>query len=363
MGKRELLIIVAFVVVGICAYQLSAPPAAEGQGFSLTKFLQGIKREVNPASGSFTQTGQIPITHGIKELRFSGAVRQLRITGEDREDIEYELAVNSSGPDEATAVAYAKRTKLQPDEIAETLTLEINYPEEATQTAGLSLKVPREIAVRISGRGTPVVTSVRAVYLESVLGDATLEAIDGEVHGSHRSGRLTIKGADRVDLTLNSSRATLRDVTHGTTLNVQGGECSVSESSGAITIEGRNAEIRVSGHNGEIRVTGTGGNLRIDEPGGPVKADVQRMELEVTVDKPVAMTLFTTDETLRVLLPEDAKLAIDAATTGGEIQASELDLTPEVRDHDARLAHALGASQPKIAMRNSRGDIVIRRRK
>ena len=363
MGKRELLIICAFVVAGVVAYQLSAPPAAEGQGFSLTRFLQGIKREVNPASGSFTHTGRIPLGRGIKELRFSGAVRQLRITGEDREDIEFELAVNSNGPDEATAVSYAKRTTLQPDEIAETLTLEINYPEEATQTAGLSLRVPTAIAVRISGRGTPVVTNVHAVYLESVLGDTTLEAIDGEVHGSHRSGRLTVKGAERVDLTLNSSRTTLVDISRGLTLNVQGGECAVSESNGPLTLEGRNAELRVTGHQGEIRVTGTGGNLRLDEPDGPVKVDVLRMEVDVTVDTAVPMTLFTTDEPLRVMLPDDVKLAIDAATSGGEIQSSELDLTPEVRDHDARLSHTFGASQPKLAMRNSRGNIVIRRRK
>ncbi|HET9369403.1 MAG TPA: DUF4097 family beta strand repeat-containing protein [Vicinamibacterales bacterium] len=363
MGKRELFIICAFVVAGVAAYQLSAPPAAEGQGFSLTRFLQGIRREVNPASASYEQRGRIPLGRGIKELRFSGAVRQLRITGEDREDLEYELVVNSSGPDEATATSYAKRTMLQPDEIDETLTLEINYPEEATQTAGLSLRVPHEIAVRISGRGTPVVTNVHAVYLESLLGDATLEGINGEVHGSHRSGRLTVKGAERVDLTLNSSRATLVDISRGLTLNVQGGECSVSESRGPVTIEGRNAEMRVADHDGDIRVTGTGGNLRIDAPGGWVKADVQRMEVEVTVDTAVPMTLFTTDEPLRLLLPDEAKLAVDAATSGGEIQSSEFDLTPDVRGRDARLSHNFGASQPKIALRNSRGDIVIRRRK
>lgn len=363
MGKRELLLICAFIVAGVVAYQLSAPPAAEGEGFSLSKFLQGIRREVNPASAAYEQRGRIPVTHGIKELRFSGAVRQLKITGEDRDDIEYDLAVNSSGPDEATAVSYAKRTRVQPDEIGETLTLEIGYPEEATQTAGLSLRVPEGLAVRISGRGTPVVSHVRAVYLESVVGDTTIEEIEDEVHGSHRSGRLTVTNVNGLDLTLNSSRATLREIRRGLTLNVQGGECAIAESSGAMTIEGRNAEIRVGQHDGELRVTGTGGNLRIDDPGGPVKADVQRMEVEVAIESAVPMTLFTTDETLRVLIPEDAKLSIDAATTGGEIQAGELELKPEVRDHDARLTHTFGAAQPKIALRNSRGDIVIRRRK
>ena len=57
MGKRELLIIAAFVVVGVVAYQFTAPPPKEGERGILVsaRSSQNIKREVTADSASATR--------------------------------------------------------------------------------------------------------------------------------------------------------------------------------------------------------------------------------------------------------------------------------------------------------------------
>ncbi len=46
MGKRELLIVTAFVVVGVVAYQLGAAPPAEGRRrFSLATLMDHFREE------------------------------------------------------------------------------------------------------------------------------------------------------------------------------------------------------------------------------------------------------------------------------------------------------------------------------
>src|SRR5262245_25313451 len=104
MGKRELLIAVAFVLVGIVAYQLSAPPPKDGErGFSLSRIFSNMRREIrgNPSRASVKTTATLPVGAAVTEVRLTpGRSFTIAVTGEPREDIGYELQVNSNGPDE-----------------------------------------------------------------------------------------------------------------------------------------------------------------------------------------------------------------------------------------------------------------------
>ena len=56
MGKRELLLICGFAVVGALVYYATAPEAAPGQsGFSIGRLMEEVKREIrgNQRSASF----------------------------------------------------------------------------------------------------------------------------------------------------------------------------------------------------------------------------------------------------------------------------------------------------------------------
>ena len=91
MGKRELLLIVAFVIVGAVVYQATAPPAGPNdRGVSLS----ALSRQSAP--GNAGKSGKAEITkvstHELDaqttELRFPEDFRRSSITGEKRDNIE-----------------------------------------------------------------------------------------------------------------------------------------------------------------------------------------------------------------------------------------------------------------------------------
>ena len=132
MGKRELFIILGFVVVGVLAYQLTAPASTSSEGFSFSKIWEAMRREVhgNPARATTTIAGSLPATPGLTEVRFE-SISRLQVLGETRGDISYELKVESNGPDEATAQSYAKRARLKTDDMGARSSSGSSFPTRA----------------------------------------------------------------------------------------------------------------------------------------------------------------------------------------------------------------------------------------
>src|SRR5262245_26969691 len=104
MGKRELLLVAAFVIVGAIVYQLTAPPPAPGERtFAPGQILDHIRRAVrgNQASAEVVTKSTHTVDASVSELRFDDLrSASLTVTGEDRADIEAELLVHSNGFDE-----------------------------------------------------------------------------------------------------------------------------------------------------------------------------------------------------------------------------------------------------------------------
>ncbi len=64
MGKRELLLVAAFVIVGALVYQFTAPPPAPGErSFSLSQLIGNVRRQVrgNRAQADTTTTTDHPV--------------------------------------------------------------------------------------------------------------------------------------------------------------------------------------------------------------------------------------------------------------------------------------------------------------
>lgn len=368
MGKRELLIIVAFVAVGALAYQITAPPPKAGQsGFSLSRIFSGIRREIsaNAATATLTRTGTVTLRPGVTELRLSTARSvPVTITGERREDIAYELWVESNGPDEATAKAYAGRTVLREDDLGPALALALSFPREGTQKARVVLRVPAHLAVRIENSGRVTVSDVAGLDLRNTTGETTVSGVAGTVTGSHRSGDLTVTKAGAVDLTLSSARARLLDISGAITLSARNGDCAISGSRGPVVATLSNVEFTVTEHAGTIRVSGDGGTLRVPLPSRELSVDVRRMVVEVTLDAATPATIITSDEPLRLIISGQPSLTLDAvATEGGRLQATDFKLPPTTQDRESRLSASLGAGGTRVVLRNTRGDIVISQRK
>jgi len=369
MGRRELLIIVGFFAVGSLLYWWTAPPATESSRFSLGRLVDEIRADIRRDSSdtTFTHAGTIALSGSVAEVRLSGVTGDVLVTGEDRADIAFELLVHSTGPDEATAVEYAKSTALVEDDLGGTLGLRVSYPPEGRQRTEIVMRVPSRLGLRVetqSSSNTSVISDLRAVRLEGTVGETTLERIAGEVSGSHRNGRLTVTGAGSVSLTLQQSRATFADVTGGLALNATRGETRIVGSGGAIEIEQANNELRIEEHDGAIRVSGSGGQVEIVGPRREVEVDVRRAEVEVVLARAVGVTVITTDEPLRLVLEGQPAITLDAVIAGsGEIDAGDVGLTATRGQDQTSLTHAFADPAPtRVVLRNRRDDIVIRKR-
>jgi hypothetical protein len=365
MGKRELLIVVIFAAVAAVAYQLTAPATPEGRGFSIPGLFREMRREIrgNQAVGSYAHRGTTAASHELGEIRVSAGQARVRIVGEDRRDIEYDLPIESTGPDRPTAEEYARKVNVRLDDLGTSATLSVIYPKEGSQSGTLTVLIPSRLAVRVIG-GMPTIENVASIQLEGVSGDTTITNVSGAVTGAHRNGRLMVDNAGSINLSIERSRTRLLNVRGNVTLSARNGECAIEDSRGTLIAEPSNVEFSIARHQGSVRVSGSGGQVRLDGTEGEVSIDMRRAEVEVIVSRANPMTLLTTDEPLRVFLDERIGLAIDAIASDGKILAMEFGLTPETLEREMRLTHDFGSGKlPRAALRNTRGDIVIRLRK
>ena len=368
MGKRELFIILGFALVGIVVYQITAPPAKDGEGFSFSRLWNRAREEMmsDSAAAEYTHVKTIAVPAHIKEIRFAEVPAGLRITGEERDDIAYEFKVNSTGPSPEKALEYAQASKILQDEVGASLTLQVWFPPQARQRGSLTVKLPQRLAVRMQGLARPTVSDVAAVHLDPVSGETSLIGISGAVTGTHRGGALTIKDAGSVKVLLQNSAGRLSAIKGAAIVDVRnGGSLTVTDAAGPLEIESANSEITITAPAGTVRVGGAGGRVTIDGPNAETRVDVRNAEVEVVLRSAIDLTVQTTDEPLRLVLVGTPQVAIDAlATDSGKIQASEFGLTPESADGRQRLTTTIGGTpRARVALRALRSDIVIRKGK
>lgn len=364
MGKRELVIVLAFVLLGTVAYHFTAPPDTGSSSFSLGNFFQSARREIrgNPGQGSYVHTKSLPAPGGLHELRLIGTITSVEIVGDDRDTIDYEFTVNSTGPDDAGAVELAKQTELIPDDLGDVLVLRVKYPEPATQRASIVVHVPRRLAVRLEGSRDIKVSHVAGVHLESTRGDVTLTDITGAITGAQQDGDFAVTTAESVKVRLTRSRSQFAGVTGGLALDLRDGDASIKESGGDLEIDETRAEITVDAHRGTIVVRGADGRITLRQPTAETRVDVRRAEVELQIAQGIPATILTTDEPLRLVLVGTPSFDLDAAATNGDIQATEFNLTPDTPAPSARLTHSFGGrSDTRVTLRNTRGNIVIRK--
>lgn len=368
MGRRELIIALVFVVLAVVAYQLTAAPLKEGEeGFSLSRFFSGIRKEIRShnATGSITRAGTVKLRDEVTEVRLTVSRSfPITVTGEDRKDLAYELSVQSNGPDEAAARALADQTKFGPDDLGSAIALKLTFPEPGEQTAKLNLRVPERLLVRFEGAGRAVAAGVRAVEMRNLAGETTFSKVRDLVKGTHRQGDLKISLAGAVDVSMTTSSLHLDQIAGPISLNGRNGSCTISASTGTIDASVTNVELGILEHGGSIRVTGDGSMLKVVQPAKELSVDVRRMHVEIALAAAIPATVITTDGPIKILFTSTPAATIDAVLSErGEIKATDIGLAPVRADREWRLSGAVGAGGPRMLLRNTRGDIVIGVRK
>ena len=373
MGKRELLLIAAFVVVGVVVYHVTAPASeSRGIGFSIGRIVDEIRREVRgrPASAEITASATHPLPPGVTELRVTLQNSPVIITGEDRPDIASELWVRSNGVDDAEAKSLAGRAVLKVEPAGPTVTVSVNLPQEGSQRVRLELRVPAAMLVQFGPTNARIeVAGVQGVELESARGETIIKQIKGRAAITHRGGDFTVEDVGSVRLTTRGSDLRLARVSGESALEIEAGDVRASELLGPVEIEANAADITLEDlhkSRGPFRVNAVGGSVTIRGLGAEARIEGRDAEIDVVFAAAAPVAIFSTGERVQITPPRDG-FTLDAVATGGRITIPD-GIAPQITssaapgDKEQRAAGKVGGGGPSITIRATRGDIRVNAR-
>jgi hypothetical protein len=368
MGKRELLLIIAFIIGGAIVYQATAPPPAPGErSFSPGRLIDDFRRHLrgNRASAETTTVSHHAVGPAVAELKV-GRAAEVTIIGEDRADIEAELHVRSNGSDEAEAQRLAKETVLKVETAGSRLAASISYPDAGTQRAlRLTLKVPARLVVTLEG-GSPLnVSGVAGVELSSSRGEARLRNITGKVSGTHHGGELFVTNVGSVKLTSMGTEVQLERISGETTLNIRGGELRASELAGPIEIDAEGAQItldKIQKATGVVRIHAASRSVTVRGLSTEARIDVRNAEVEVEADRAAPLAIYSEGGGSVDVTPATGGYELDAVSTNGELTLPSDTLQTATNGEEHRAAGAVHGGGAMITIRSARADITVRQR-
>lgn len=380
MGKRELLLAFIFVIFGFVVYQLTAPAGDPGKGWSFGGIVEEIRREIrgNQARVQVARTERIPAPATLREIRIERQPSEVVVVGEDRDDIEVELKIDSRAYDDAEAKKTAEETKVLVDQAGEVVRLTQFYPEGGRQTVAWSMKVPKRLALRIDEKGGKVrVSQLAAVTFGGAgRGETIITDIAGAVQATQRGNAITITNVGSLKLTtFNTGEAKISGVHGNVTLNIQGGEVRGEKIEGSLEVEARNADLRFTDLDeakAPIRFNVVGGELQLD--GLHVETRIDGRHVEVRVSQVVAapLSIYTDEEIIEVTLPPagvtvdamvvNGRVNVDKALESAGLKTTETGSASDSERKETRVAGDVKSAGPLITLRSTRGEIVLRAR-
>jgi hypothetical protein len=377
MGKRELLLIAVFLVVGVVIYQATAPPAGpDDRGLSFSKIVDKVRREVrgNRASTEITRTSTEAIAAEITEIRVLGWIAELELVGESRPDVATSLRVRSAAYDNNEAKQYAEETRLVVDRAGNSLTLRVKYPEgrhTGRQWSYLTLKVPARLLVRTEGIGKAGIANVAGVEMTNSRGETSINGISGRTVVNHRGGTMSIADVGSLRWTGRNTELKVAGVKGDTSILIeQGGELIATKLAGAIDVESRNADVRLDdlrAARGPIRLNVNGGSAKLGDIRTDTRVDGRRAELDISIAAAAPIAIYNEGDDIR-LTPPPGGFRLDAVVIEGRIESKEtldqlgVELEGSEASKETRAAGAVGGGGPTITVRATRGNLTIRPR-
>jgi Toastrack DUF4097 len=370
MGKRELLLVLGFAVVGTVIYQLTARPAAEGERhFSLSAVMDHVRRGVrgNRATAETTTTATYPLSEATTEIRiaFVNSSQSLTIIGEDRTDVSSELQVWSNGYDEPEAQRLAQGTVLKTSEAGGRLTVNLIYPREARQRANVTLHVPSAMRISVARySGKLSIEKAGDVELVDSRGDVTIRDLSGRVSVSHRGGDLNIADVAALKLTVRGTDVRLARVHGDVTAQAQGGEINATELEGAVDIEANNTDVtleRLETTKAPVHVTATNGSVRLRGVRSETRIDAHNAEVVVAMAQPAAVAVYADGgESMEITSPRGGFQLDAVASAGGRITVPDKLVDVKIDNAEQRAEGPVNGGGPTITLRATQGEIVVR---
>jgi hypothetical protein len=372
MGKRELVLIAVFAVLGIGVYQVTAPPPPPGsEGFSIGGIFRNMRRGIRGAREVATVDSRqaVPVDPSVNALRINiPRPSDITIAGEDRSDIAAELHATGRGYDPGEAKANADAAKLKVERVGDALVITLDLSaaralphNTPVQQIAMTLAVPRRLAVRMEPHvGRFVGRSLASAELMSSRGETRISDVAGHVQLTHSAGTLEIDGAGSLKLNARNSRGSVHHVSGAMALDSIGGELTISDIVGPLEIEARNTDVKIDGITAlkaPLRVNATGGDIRVEGLRTEARFDGRNSVIDVALASPVPVTVYNMGE-IRVTAPPGG-YALDAVATEGHITMDDGDLKPS-EGSDPRAAGPIRGGGPALTLRSTRANIIVR---
>lgn len=366
MGKRELLLVVGFIVAGVIVYQATAPPASPGsRGFSLSRILAEVRRELrgNPAQVEITKTSTHPVPASVTELRILAGFRELTIVGEPRDDVAIEMRIWSNGPDDATAKEWADAATLNVDATATFIAFKVEYPEEGRQRGTFIVKVPSRVGIRVDqAPNRATISNVASLEMVAARDDTTIKQVDGRVALSHVGGRLIIENVGSLKLNARRSEATVTTVRGDMSLDAQNAEVTAIAVTGPISVEARSSEVTLSKLDqarGPVRVNAVGGSVALRGVATESRVDGRNTEIEIEMARAVPVTVYNEGDESVDVTPAGS-YTLDALASGARISLPDGTLSVTETASEQRATGPVQGGGPTITLRSNRGNINVR---
>lgn len=367
MGKRELLILLAFVIVGGLVYQVTAPAADPStNGRSWTDVFRNVRGEMFGSRSRLAISRDVKASVGpdVEVLDLGDLAGQITVVGEDREDIEAQVRVSLLGENEGEINTAAAQLVVKGEERDKALVLTLSHPDEWRLSSGrvaadVTMKAPRRLLVKLAGRGTVNLQQTAGASLEIARGTVNLRDLTGPVTGTFRDGSLDVAGATKVEVETRRVSVTLARIEGAIDVEAVDGQVRGAQLPGPIELDVRRVMVDLDEIAGKVSITGGDGRADLRRLSGPLTVDVERMAFAGVMRKAVEVDVEVADAPLEFTLPPGG-VTLDAEATDGTIQAPDTLPKPEREGNTERLKAEVKGGGPAVRLRGVRTAVVVR---
>jgi hypothetical protein len=367
MGKRELLLVGGFVLLGVLVYQLTAPASTDTTG-AFAAWWARLRSHIQEhrVEQPYERKAEVPVPAEVKTVSVDLVRGTVTIVGEARETIAVDAKGVVLGADAKMVAEVEKQISLKVAPDGSVLRVGIVVPggdelaRRPRPSLNVTIRVPSRLAVEAHQTGGELtVTDVAAIHLPKTSGRVRFARITGSVTGELERGSLDVERVGSVALKLHRCDARLEAIAGAFELEAQRCEIRARGVGGASTLKIEEVEGELEESVGPVTLKGVGGEFRIRGARGPIDAESTRTTLILVPAEAVPITATVDRDQIEITLPRGG-VEVDALAKQGDIRAPDGLLTFERDDDQVKATGTVRGGGPRIQLRTTRGDIVVR---